>query len=572
MNRRRAVLINTSLSGLVASMNATIVIVALPAIFRGLGVSPMAPDELAYLLWMMMGYSLVISSTLVILGRFSDSYGRGRSYALGFAITTAGAVALTAVPSGTGNAGALALILLRIFQAVGAALLTVDALAIITDTFPLSERGRATGIYAMTYNIGMMLGLVLGGILAVYDWHLVFAVTIPLGLAGTLWSLEMLGGGRGEEGLPLNVADNLLLMAGLALLALGLTYSMVPYGSSQLGWGNPFVIASLALAPAFLAAFVASQLRSRSPLFDLSLFRIRPFAVGNLAVLLFSLSRGALMLLLTIWLQGIWLPLHGIPYEETPLWAGIYLAPLVAGNVAFGPLSGALSDRYGPRTFAVLGMAIFAASLGVLAALPYDFPAPAFEAALFVNGVGQGLFYSPNATAIMNVLPPRDRGLGNGMRTTFNNIGQTISLALFFTLAVSVFSQYAPGSLMSTALALGVPRAVAGVISRIPGSAALFAAFIGVNPLGSVISAYPGLASQVPSYLYPAITGTRFFPEAVGGPFIQGFRLSMYVAIAMALVAAALSALMPSNVARGPKARGSSPKGPEMGRSSSGNP
>ncbi|WP_232085430.1 MFS transporter [Conexivisphaera calida] len=551
MEHRRAVLINTTISGLVASMNATIVIVALPAIFRGLHVSPMAPDELAYLLWMMMGYSLVISSTLVLLGRFSDVYGRGRSYTLGFALTTIGAAALSVVPSGTGNAGALALILLRLFQAVGAALLTVDALAIITDTFPLSERGRAVGVYAMTYNIGMMLGLVLGGILAVYDWHLVFAVTLPLGIVGTLWSRAMLGGGHGGVEAPLNIADNVLLMAGLSLLALGLTYSMVPYGSSDLGWGNPFVVASIALGPVFLLAFVVSQLRSRSPLFDLSLFRNRPFAAGNTAVLLFSLSRGALMLLLTIWLQGIWLPLHGIPYEETPLWAGIYLASLVAGNIAFGPLSGALSDRYGPRIFAVLGMAVFTASLGALALLPYNFPAPVFELALFLNGVGQGLFYSPNATAIMNVLPPSDRGVGNGMRTTFNNIGQTVSMALFFTIAVSVFSRYAPGSLMSTALAAGVPRAVAEVISKIPGSVALFAAFIGVNPLGSVLSAYPGLASAIPSYLYTIITGTNFFPEAVGVPFVMGFRLSMYVAMAMALIAAVLSALMPSTRGRG---------------------
>ncbi len=537
MQYKWTVLTNTTLGGLMASINMTILMISLPTIFRGLHINPTAPGEFTVLLWVLMGYSIVLATLLITFGRLSDMYGRTRLYTLGFIIFTIGAVLLSLIPSGTGNTGAYALIGLRMVQAVGGGFLMVNSTALITDAFSYEERGKALGINQISFIAGSLIGLVMGGLLASYDWHLVFIVNIPFAVAGTIWSIFKLKETSVRRKSSMDFAGNLLIGVGLILIALGFTYSLVPYGNSSMGWGNPWVIISLVIGLVLVSVFVVVERIVKSPLFHLELFKIRAFAFGNLSSFLSSLGRGAVMFLVIIWLQGIYLPLHGYSYAQTPFWAGVYMLPMMVGFIALGPIGGILTDKYGARLFATTGMVIIAISLFLLTLLPYNFNVWTFEGILLLNGIGSGLFASPNTTAIMNSLPNNMRGVGSGMRATLNNIAQTISMALFFSIAITIFSQDLPGALYTTGINAGLPPLLANALKSIPPSGALFAAFLGINPLSSMSLA------GLPASVVKTLTSTTFFPSAIGPTFMIGLKDALYIAAILTLIGAVFSGL-----------------------------
>ncbi|MEM3252577.1 MAG: MFS transporter, partial [Thermoplasmata archaeon] len=531
------VLTNTTLGGLMSSINMTILMISLPTIFRGLNINPTAPGEFTVLLWVLMGYSIVLATLLITFGRLSDMYGRTRLYTLGFIIFTIGAVLLSLIPSGTGNAGAYALIGLRMVQAVGGGFLMVNSTALITDAFSYEERGKALGINQISFIAGSLIGLVMGGLLASYDWHLVFIVNIPFAVAGTIWSIFKLKETSVRRKSSMDLTGNILIGVGLILIALGFTYSLVPYGNSSMGWGSPWVITSLVIGIILVLLFIFVERIVKSPLFHLELFKIRAFAFGNLSSFLSSLGRGAVMFLVIIWLQGIYLPLHGYSYAQTPFWAGVYMMPMMVGFIILGPIGGILTDKYGARIFATTGMVIIAISLFLLTLLPYNFNVWTFEGILLLNGIGSGLFASPNTTAIMNSLPNDMRGVGSGMRATLNNIAQTISMALFFSIAITIFSQDLPGALYTTGLNAGLPPLLANALKSIPPSGALFAAFLGINPLAGMP------LTGLPASVIKTLTSTTFFPSAIGPTFMIGLKDALYIAAILTLIGAVFSGL-----------------------------
>ncbi len=538
MEYKWTVLTNTTLGIIMSSMNMYIVMISLPTIFRGLNINPFLPGEFIYLLWILMGYSIILASVLVTFGRISDKYGRARVYTWGFIIFTVASVLLSLIPSNTGNFGALLLISFRMIQAVGGGLLMVNSTALLTDAFPPNERGKALGLNQISFVVGSFLGLILGGFLAGYDWHLIFVVNVPFAVAGALWSILKLKRVKGTGNIKFDLLGNVFLASGLLVFSLGLTYALMPYGNSQLGWGNPWVIASFPVSIVLFIAFVLVEMRASDPLFRLSFFKIRPFTYGILALFLNALARGAIMFLVAIWLQGIYLPLHGFSYTQTPFWAGVYMLPMLIGTVIMGPISGMLTDRYGARAFATLGMVIVAASLYALTLLPYNFNLVEFDVILFINGIGNGLFAAPNTTAIMNSLHPRDRSSGNGMRQTFSNIGSTISMAMFFTIAISYFTADLPGAIYSAALQYGLPAFLAKFLSELPPSGLLFAAFLGIDPASAIPQS---VAKELPSSILNLLDSHTFLPELLGPTFISALRFSIYISVALVLIGAAFS-------------------------------
>jgi len=540
MQYKWTVLTNTTLSIIMSSMNMYIVLISLPTIFRGLNINPFAPGEFVYLLWVLMGYSVVLASILVTLGRVSDMYGRARMYTWGFIVFTAASIALSLIPSGTGNTGLLWLIFLRLVQAVGGGILMVNGIPLLTEAFPPNERGKALGINQISFIIGSFLGLILGGLLSGYDWHLIFVVNVPFALAGMIWSIFKLKREKGVSRVPLDVPGNVSLAVGLIAISLGLTYALMPYGNSQLGWWSPWVISSFVIGVASLIAFVFIERRQVNPLFDLKLFRIKPFTYGTLSLFMNAMARGAIMFLIAIWLQGIYLPLHGISYAQTPFWAGVYMLPMMIGTVILGPIGGMLTDRYGARPFEVAGMVIIALSLYLLTLLPYNFNLLSFELILFVNGLGNGLFSAPNTTSIMNALHPKDRAVGNGMRQTINNIGSTISMALFFTIAITIFTEYVPSQIAMISVQYGLPPQITAFLSSLPATGLLFAAFLGINPS----SAIPGNVQNVlPQSVLKMLDSNTFLPSVLGSPFMTGLRYSLYISIALVIVGTVFSAM-----------------------------
>ena len=532
------VLSNTTLGMLVATINSSIVIISLPAIFRGIGLDPLRPGNVSYLLWMLMGY-LVVSAVLVVaFGRLGDIHGRVKMYNLGFLVFTMASIALAFTPN-VGSAGALELIGLRIVQGVGGAMLMANSMAILTDAFPVRERGMALGINQVAALAGSFMGLLIGGLLADTNWRAVFLVSVPFGIFGTVWGyLKLREVGQRGQG-RFDWAGNLTFGIGLIAVLVGITYGIQPYGGHTMGWTSPLVLTLLLGGAALLGLFLLIEHRSADPLFHLDLFRIRAFSAGNLAGLLASISRGGLQFMLIIWLQGIWLPLHGYSFAATPLWAGIYMIPLTLGFLVAGPVSGWLSDHYGARPFATGGMLLTAASFAALMLLPIDFAYWVFAVLLLVNGIGSGLFAAPNTAGIMNAVPARQRGAASGMRATFQNAGFVLSIGLFFSLMIAGLAARLPTTLYSGLTANGVPPAAAERIANLPPVGSLFAAFLGYNPIRTLLGP-AGLEHLSPAQA-ANLTGTSFFPRLIAEPFQHGLAIVFLAALAMSLVAAAAS-------------------------------
>jgi MFS family permease len=531
---------NTTLAILLATLDASITLIAMPDIFRGIELDPLVPANSFYLLWMILGYLVVTSVLIVSLGRLGDMFGRVRIYNLGFVIYTAASL-LLAIDWMTGQAGALYLVIFRVVQGVGGACLLANSAAILTDAFPPDQRGMALGINNIVGVSGMFVGLVLGGLLAPIDWRLVFLISVPVGLFGTVWAYLKLHELSTPRRARVDWWGNATFALGLVLAMVAVTYGIRPYGGSPTGWESPRVLALLGAAAASLLAFALIERRVPDPMFRLPLFRIRAFTFGTLSTFLAAVARGGLMFMLIIWLQGIWLPLHGYDYTETPLWAGIYMLPLTVGMLCAGPLSGYLSDRYGARPFATGGMIAAAVSFAMLTLLPIDFAYPVFAAILVFNGVAMGMFASPNRAAVMNSLPPGDRGAGGGMNQTFQNSAQVISIGIFFTLMVIGLASTLPSTLSSGLEAHGVAPQLAHEAGQTPPISVLFAAFLGYNPIQHLIGA-EALAGLAP-HARAALTGREFFPHLISGPFSDGLDTAFAFAIVACLVAAAASLL-----------------------------
>src|SRR5215831_19238750 len=532
---------NTTLGMLAATVNASIVIISLPAIFRGIKLNPLTPGNVSYLLWMLMGY-LVVSAVLVVtLGRLGDIYGRVRMYNAGFTIFALGALALPFDPL-TGPPGALWLIGFRVIQAVGGAMLMANAPAILTDAFPSNQRGTAMGINQVAGISGMFIGLILGGVLAAINWRLVFLVSIPIGIGGAIWSYLSLREVGIRTPARIDWLGNITFAIGLIALLVGITYGLLPYGGHSMGWTSPLVLGGIFGGIAMLVVFCFTELHVAMPMFDLHLMRIRAFAAGISATLLASIARGGLQFMLIIWLQGIWLPLHGYDFKDTPLWAGIFLLPLTGGFVVSGPVSGWLSDKHGARWFASGGLLVSALAFAGLLLIPTDFSYPEFAVLIFVAGAGMGLFSAPNAAGIMNSVPAKQRGAASGMLATFQNSGFVLSIGIFFTLMIAGLAATLPTTLTHGLAAQGVPHAVAVKIGSLPPVGSLFAAFLGYNPVHELLTPTGVLAHLPPSHV-AVLTGKHFFPQLISGPFHHGLNIVFSMAICLLIIAAGVSLL-----------------------------
>ena len=530
---------NTTIGMLIATVNATSILIAMPVIFRGININPLDPANFSYLLWLLMGYMVVSAVLVVTAGRLGDMFGRTRIYNIGFAIFTVSAIGLSLVWS-QGSAGAIELIILRMVQAVGGAMVMASGAAILTDAFPSDQRGLALGINQIAGMAGSFIGIVVGGVLAAISWRWIFIINVPIGLLGTVWGFWQLRELGLRHRARIDWFGNIAFAAGLAMVLIGVTSGLQPYGGSAMGWGNPMVLGLVAGGLLILGVFAYWETRTRDPMFHLDLFRIRAFTLGNIAGLLASVARGGLQFMLIIWLQGIWLPLHGYDYTQTPLWAGIYMLPMTIGFLAAGPVSGMLSDRYGARLFATGGMVLAALTFGLLVLLPADFSYPVFATLIFLNGVAMGLFAAPNTAAIMNSVPARHRGVASGIRVTFMNVGMPLSIGLFFTLMILGLNSTVPPALYAGLTANGVPAQLAHHLAGLPPISYLFASFLGYNPLQTLLG--PVLTQLSPADA-ARLTGQTFFPSLISAPFQRGLVLVLGFSVAASLVAAAASAL-----------------------------
>ena len=528
----------STLGMLMATIDGSIVLIALPAIFRGIGIDPLQPGNSFFLLWMILGFLVVTSVLVVTLGRLGDIYGRVRIYNLGFAVFTIFSLLLT-VTWMSGRAAGIWLIVLRVFQGVGAAMLMANSAAILTDAFPADQRGLALGVNQAAAFGGTFIGLVLGGLLAPVNWRLIFLVSVPVGLVGTVGGYVKLRELGTRHAARIDWPGNLTFALGMIMIMVGITYGIEPHGHQAMGWQNPVVLGALTLGVLLMAAFCLIERHVAEPMFRLQLFRIRAFTAGVLASFLAALSRGGLMFMLVIWLQGIWLPLHGYDFARTPLWAGIAMLPLTFGFLVSGPLTGILSDRYGARPFATGGMLGAAVSFGLLELLPVDFPYWVFGLLLFFTGLTMAAFGSPNRAGVMNSLPAEHRGAGSGMNTTFQNSAQVFSIGIFFTLMIVGLSQTLSHSLFTGLVDHGVPAAVARHAASLPPVSTLFSAFLGYNPVQHLVGA--GTIAHLPVADQRVLLGRGYFPTLITGAFRAGLHAALDFAIVASLAAAAAS-------------------------------
>jgi MFS family permease len=532
---------NTTLAVFMSTLDGSIVIISLPAIFRGIHLDPLAAGNVSYLLWMIIGYLLVQAVLVVTLGRLGDMYGRVRIYNAGFAVFTLASVLLSFDPF-LGAHGAMWLIGWRLLQALGGSMLTANSAAILTDAFPANQRGLALGINQVAALAGQFIGLVAGGVLAIIDWRAVFWVNVPVGVFGTIWAYRNLRETGSHQRGSIDWWGNGTFAVGLSAILIAITSAIRPYDGQTMGWTSPVTIGLLASGALLLAVFVVIERRVAEPMFQLGLFRIREFTAGSIAALAASVARGGLQFVLVIWLQGIWLPLHGYDFEVTPLWAGIFMLPLTTGFLVAGPISGILSDRLGARLFATTGMLVFGASFIGLMLLPVNFTYWMFAALLAINGIGVGMFGAPNTSSIMGSVPAERRGVASGMRSTFQNSGNLLSIGVFFSLMIAGLASRLPATLSSGLQAQGVSSAIAHQVAALPPVSSLFAAFLGVNPVQNLLGP-TGVLTTLPPANQAILTGTQFFPNLISVPFHDGLVVVFSVAFALAMVAAGASLL-----------------------------
>ena len=540
------VLSNTTLGTLLATVNASIVLISLPAIFRGIGLNPLSTANISYLLWMLMGYLVVTAVLVVPFGRLGDMFGRVRIYNIGFAVFTVAAIALSFDPFHL-DGGAIWLIAWRVIQGIGGSMLMASSSAILTDAFPANQRGMALGVNMVAAVAGSFLGLLIGGVLSEWHWQAIFWVGVPIGVIGTIWSVRSLKELGVRTPGRIDWAGTLTFGVGLTVLLIGITYGIQPYGQSTTGWTNPWVLGAIAGGLGLLVVFCLVELRVPQPMVNIRLFRSAAFGMGNLAGLMSSMGRGGLQFMLIIWLQGIWLPLRGYDFESTPLWAAIYMLPITVGFLLAGPIAGWLSDRYGARPLTVGGMALMASSFIALVMIPVDFDYWMFALLIFLNGVGGGIFTAPNTAAIMSSVPPSERGAASGVRATFFNAGSSLSIGIFFSLMVVGLANTLPGALSSGLQAQGVSPSVAHEVANMPPVGSLFAAFLGYNPIAELLEPFHAL--QQPGVNADVLTGQTFFPHLIIEPFHAGLVVVFVAAAVMMLIGLIASLFNPGRYA-----------------------
>ena len=532
---------NTTMAVFMSGLDSSIVIISLPAIFRGIHLDPLAAGNISYLLWMIMGYRLVQAVLVVTLGRLGDMFGRVRIYNAGFAVFAVASLLLSFDPF-SGSHGALWLIGWRVLQAVGGSMLTANSAAILTDAFPTEQRGFALGINQISAIAGMFIGLVAGGLLAAIDWRAVFWINVPVGVFGTVWAYTRLRETGERHAARVDWWGNVTFAVGLGAILIAITNGIKPYHGHTMAWSNPSVYWMLIGGALLLAAFVLIERRVAEPMFTLALFRIRAFAAGSAAGLIAATARGGLQFILIIWLQGIWLPLHGYAYTSTPLWAGIFMLPMTVAFLVAGPAAGYLSDRLGSRGLASAGMVVFGSSFIGLMLLPIDFHYWEFAGLLVVNGLGVGMFSSPNSSSIMGSVPASQRGAASGMRSTFQNSGTALSIGVFFSLMIAGLASVLPGSLYEGLHRHGVPASVAHHVASLPPVSSLFSALLGTNPVGHLLGAN-GALQHLSAADRETLTGREFFPHLISAPFHHGLTIVCLVAAGLSVIGA-LASLM----------------------------
>jgi MFS family permease len=531
---------NITLGTLMVFINQSIVLIALPAIFRGIHLNPLTPGNSGYLLWMLMGFMVVLAVLVVTLGRVGDMFGRVRIFNLGFAVFTVFSILLS-VTWLQGDPGAYWLIAMRVGQGIGGAMLFANSSAIITDSFPIHQRGLGLGINNVAAIAGSFIGLVLGGLLAPVQWHLVFLISVPFGIFGTIWAYTKLEDRGVRTRARIDWWGNVTFAAGLILILVGITYGLLPYGHHTMGWTSPVVLGEIFGGCLLLIVFGVIETKVPAPMFHLAFFRIRAFSAGNFASALASLSRGGLMFMLIIWLQGIWLPLHGFSYAQTPLWAGIYMLPLTLGFLLAGPASGILADRYGARLLATGGLLIVAVTFVILQSLPVDFSYASFALLIFFNSIGMGMFIAPNQAGIMNSLPANGRGSGAGMTGTFNSSAQVLSVGIFFTLMILGLAATLPHALYHGLISQGVGASTAARVSHLPPVGSLFAAFLGYNPMKVLLG--PATLHHLAPATAHYLTSRSFFPHLIAAPFGHGLSEAFDFAAGACVLGALASAM-----------------------------
>jgi EmrB/QacA subfamily drug resistance transporter len=535
-------LTNTTLGMMLASIDLNIVLIALPSIFRGIDINPLTSFQ--YLLWLLFGYSIVTATLLVSFGRISDMLGRVRLYNLGFAVYTVGSLLLYLTPN-KGDTGALELISFRIVQGIGGAFLMSNSVAILTDAFPPNERGKALGINQVAFLVGSVLGLVLGGVLATINWRFVFLVSVPFGLFGTAWSyLKLRELATIKKNQRVDVWGNVTFASGLILLLISLTYGLNPYHGQPMGWSDPFVIGGLVSSILLLGTFLLIETRVEDPMFRLDLFKRRLFTAGVFAGLLASLARGGVTFMFVILLQAVWLPLHGISYQDTPFYAGLYMLPYSMGFVVTGPLSGYLSDRFGARGFSTLGLIVTGCAFLAVSTLSYNFSYTTFGLLIFASGLGLGIFVSPNVASIMNTVPPQNRGSASGMRSTLQNTGQLIGTSILFTIVSLALTSHLPGALAAAATSAGAPQLGVSAFANIPPTTAIFSAFLGYNPMQTILASLPhSITQSLSASVTATLESNSWFPSAFAPAFMSALRFALYINATLAFIAATASAL-----------------------------
>lgn len=411
---------NTTIGSLMASLDSSIVLISLPTILRQLPGT--GADEA---LWLIMSYMLVTSTFLLNFGRLGDMFGRVKTYNLGFAIFTVGSFMCSLSQNG------LELVIFRVLQALGSAFIWANSGALLTDAFPINERGKILGINQVTLVSGSVIGLVLGGILtATFGWRSIFWVNVPIGIFATLWAYTKLKElGKIERHQKLDIWGNVTFAGGLTILLLGITLGALESWSAT----NYVMIGTGAL---LLALFMYIETKVPHPMFDLSLLKIHVFAGGNTAGFLSGLARGAFTFMMSFYLQGV--------LGDSALTAGVLLIPMSIATAIVGPISGIMSDKHGSFYFAAGGLGVTSVAFFIMRQLPAEINYGTLLVPLILMGIAWGLFGSPIRSETLSAVPAQRRGVGSAVTVTVMNIGFLLSLAI----SVLVISSSVPHALV----------------------------------------------------------------------------------------------------------------------------